>query len=98
MDDGRDTRSISAGLGKEDQRSFNLILLIGTLTTTVNVVDRSIISILAEPIKRDIGFSDTQLGILAGFAFSMMYSLTGLPIARFVDRPRTNRPAVIAAS
>jgi predicted MFS family arabinose efflux permease len=71
-------------------------MIFGVLTSLFNFLDRSVLNILAEPIKQDLGFSDTQLGLLTGFAFALFYSLAGLPIARYVDRPTTNRPIVIA--
>jgi MFS family permease len=79
------------------RRRFMVLLVLGTLTSILNFVDRSILNILAEPIKKALGFSDTQLGLLTGFSFAMFYSLMGLPVARYVDRPRANRPAVIGA-
>lgn len=53
---------------------------------TVAFVDRQILSLLVQPIKRDLGVSDTQIGLLAGFAFAVFYSVLGVPIARLADR------------
>ncbi len=63
---------------------------------TFNFIDRQILSILLEPIKRDLGLSDTQLGLLTGFAFAAFYATLGMPIARFADR--SNRRNLIALS
>ena len=63
-----------------------------------NFLDRQIVSILAEPIKRDFGLSDTQLGLMTGLAFALFYTLMGIPIARYADRSSTNRVALIAWS
>ncbi len=60
----------------------------------VAIVDRQILSLLVEPIKRDLGVTDTQIGLLAGFAFVLFYSILGVPIARLADRK--NRKAIIA--
>lgn len=49
-------------------------------------MDRYVIIILTEPMKRDLHLSDTQLGLISGFAFSLIYSLAALPIGRLVDR------------
>jgi MFS family permease len=49
-------------------------------------LDRSGIAILVEPIKRDLALSDTQVGLLTGIAFSLTYSLFGVPLARIADR------------
>lgn len=53
---------------------------------TVAFVDRQILSLLVQPIRRDLGISDTQIGLLAGFAFAMFYSVLGVPIAKLADR------------
>jgi predicted MFS family arabinose efflux permease len=60
-----------------------------------NFVDRQILAILLEPIKRDLGVSDTAMGFLTGFAFALFYTFAGIPIARFADRGV--RRSVIAA-
>lgn len=61
----------------------------------INVVDRQILSILMEPIKRDLDLSDAQLGFLSGAAFALFYAIAGLPIARLADR--TSRVKVMAS-
>src|SRR3546814_5214152 len=61
-----------------------------------NFLDRQIVNILAEPIKADLGLSDTQLGLLAGPAFAVFYALLGIPIARYADKEGTNRVRLIA--
>ena len=58
-------------------------------------VDRSILTLLVDPIKRDIGVSDTQVSLLHGFAFVLFYTLMGFPIGRLVDR--RHRIGIIAA-
>lgn len=49
-------------------------------------VDQYILSLLVVPIKRDLGVSDFQFGLLLGLAFSLFYAILGLPIARYADR------------
>ncbi|SEJ99074.1 Predicted arabinose efflux permease, MFS family [Sphingobium sp. AP50] len=66
--------------------------------SALNFLDRQVINILAEPIKRELGLSDTQLGLMTGLAFAIFYSSLGIPIARFADRPHTNRAKIIAVS
>lgn len=60
----------------------------------VNFVDRQVLSILLESIKRDLGLSDLQLGLLSGTAFGLFYATLGIPIARLADR--FSRKGVIA--
>ncbi|MBB5707523.1 spinster family MFS transporter [Sphingopyxis panaciterrulae] len=61
-----------------------------------NFLDRQIVNILAEPIKADLGLTDTELGLLAGPAFAVFYALLGVPIARHADRDGSNRVRLIA--
>jgi MFS family permease len=53
-----------------------------------NFVDRQILTVLIQPIKMEFGFSDTQMGLLGGLAFAVLYSTLGIPIARLADRGR----------
>ncbi len=51
----------------------------------LNFLDRGILTLLVQPIKKDLGLSDQQIGLLIGLAFACFYALLGLPIARLVD-------------
>jgi predicted MFS family arabinose efflux permease len=64
----------------------NYALFILFLGYVVNFIDRSILSILIEPIKADLELTDTQLGFLGGLAFAIFYSTLGIPIAALADR------------
>ena len=64
--------------------------------STFNYIDRTIISILQVPIKRDLGLSDTELGLLTGLSFALFYTTLSLPIARLADR--TVRKRLVAAA
>ncbi len=64
------------------------------LVYVVNFLDRQVINILAEPIKNDLHLADWQVGLLSGFAFGIVYTLLGFPLARAADR--YNRPFIIA--
>ncbi len=64
----------------------------------LNFLDRQIVAILAEPMKREFGLSDTQLGLLAGPAFAVFYAVLGIPIARYADKQKTNRVWLISIS
>lgn len=75
-------------------RYRNYVLAVLTLVYAFNFIDRQLISILQESIKRDLLLSDTQLGLLTGFAFAMFYVTAGIPIARWADRG--NRRNIIA--
>jgi MFS family permease len=58
------------------------VLALGLMMT---YLDRGILSLLVEPIKRDLHINDTQMSLLMGFAFVCFYLLVALPIARLVD-------------
>ena len=73
-----------------------VVLGLLTLVYTFNFIDRQILVILSEPIKAELGLSDTQLGLLTGLAFAALYVTLGIPIARFADT--NNRKNVVAVS
>ena len=56
------------------------------LAYTCSFIDRTILALLVEPIKSDLGLSDTQIGLLHGLAFALFYTLMGIPIAMLADR------------
>jgi predicted MFS family arabinose efflux permease len=51
-----------------------------------NNLDRSTLTILSQPIKEELGLADWQLGLMTGFAFSVLYLAVGFPMARLADR------------
>ena len=59
-------------------------------------VDRTVLTLLVEPIKADLQISDTLISLLTGASFVVFYVAAGLPVARFADRG--NRRNIIAAS
>lgn len=61
-----------------------LALLFGV--NALSQIDRILPFILAESIKRDLGLSDTQIGLLTGLAFAVCYALLSMPLARLADR------------
>ena len=82
----------------EGYRSYVVWLLF--LIYVFNFVDRQILTVLIEPIKKEFMLSDTQLGLLGGLAFATLYSTLGIPIARLADAsPRPNiRVNIMTAS
>jgi MFS family permease len=62
----------------------------------LNYMDRQVISILQDPIKADLGLSDTQLGFITGLSFALFYAVMGLPMARVADQ--RSRRRIIAVS
>jgi predicted MFS family arabinose efflux permease len=69
-----------------------------TLIYLCHAVDRSVISIVLEPLKQEFGISDSQVGILTGLAYATLYALAGIPIGYLIDRRnRRNLLAVLVA-
>lgn len=62
------------------------VLALLSLTYVLNFIDRQILAMLIEPIKKEFGVSDTAMGFLSGFAFVFFYTIVGIPIARWADR------------
>jgi MFS family permease len=80
-------------LAKGEYR-YAMALLIGI--SVVNYIDRQVINIVAEPIKRELHLADWQIGVLTGLAFGVLYTFLGLPIARLAER--SHRPRIIATA
>lgn len=70
------------------------LLLLG-MVYMMNFVDRTIVSVAGEAIRRDLGLTDLQLGLLGGLAFSLFYAALGIPLARLAER--RSRVGIIAA-
>lgn len=73
---------------------YALWLLLGIYT--LNFVDRQIVAVLGEDLKRDLNLDDTQFGLLGGLAFAVFYTVLGIPIARIAERG--NRVTIISAA
>ena len=74
----------------------NIVLALLLLAYIFNFLDRQILGTLLEPIKADLNFTDSELGVLTGPAFALVYSLVGVPLAVLADR--TSRSGVITAA
>lgn len=61
------------------------VLGVLVIVYVLNFVDRQILSILANDIKRDLGLTDAQLGFLYGTAFAVFYALFGIPLGKLAD-------------
>jgi MFS family permease len=71
--------------GKSSARYAWYVLLVLTGMYMFSFVDRQILSLLVPFIKRDLGVSDSRIGLLQGLSFALFYTLMGLPIGRLVD-------------
>ncbi len=73
-----------------------VVLSLLVVAYTFNFIDRTIISTIGEAIKVDLKITDTQLGLLGGLYFALLYTFLGIPIARLAER--FNRVNIISAS
>ncbi len=87
----RSESSASSG-GWTRSQVYTLAVLSGAYM--LNFADRHLLAVLIEPMKRDLGTSDTQMGLLSGVAFAIFYAVFGIPIARWADRG--NRRSLLA--
>ena len=94
MEPERDEGSAMAAEPRISRGYSNYVLILLFVVYVFNFIDRQVLSILLQPIKEDLGVSDTFMGFLTGFAFVVFYTFAGIPIARIADR--TSRRAVIA--
>jgi MFS family permease len=68
-------------------RSWFIVILL-TIAYIFSFVDRYILSLLVEPIKQDLGLSDSQIGLLLGPVFAIFYVVMGMPLGWLADRWR----------
>lgn len=68
-----------------DERYAWYVLSVLVLVYVLNFIDRQILSILAEDIKRDLDLTDGDLGFLYGTAFGVFYAIFGIPLGRLAD-------------
>jgi MFS family permease len=61
------------------------VLFVLTLALALSLLDRQVLTILAGPIKADLGLSDAEIGLLYGTTFAVFYSLFGIPLGRVAD-------------
>jgi MFS family permease len=71
------------------------VVLLFFVCFAFSYLDRQVVSILVQPIKQSLALTDTQIGLLQGFSFTMCYATAGVFVARLVDRG--NRVKLIAA-
>src|SRR5689334_19588663 len=75
-------------------RAYALALLVAIYT--VNFLDRQIVTNLIEPIKNDLKLTDSQVGMMSGLYFAILYTVLGIPIARLADKG--DRPWIMTVS
>src|SRR4051812_23115312 len=76
--------------------SRHYVLTVLAVLSAFNQLDRQLIAILLEPIRREFALSDVELGLLSGLAFALLYA--GLSISAATWAVRRNRRNLVAAS
>lgn len=74
-----------------DQRYAWYTVSVLMVAYTLSYLDRQILSLLVGPIRADLGISDTQVGLLQGLAFVVLFVLAGLPFGIWADRGTRKR-------
>jgi len=64
------------------------------LVYAISMIDRFVLSVIAQPVTQSLGLSNTQMGLLLGAGFAILYSLCGMPAAHLIDRG--NRKLIVA--
>lgn len=82
---------MSTDQSTSSQRAAWYTLFLLFLAYAVAWLDRQILTLLIPAIKADLGLSDTEISLLQGFAFSLLYAVAGIPIARLADRQSRRR-------
>src|SRR5450432_122986 len=55
-------------------------------TAILSYTDRQVLTLLVDPIRSDLGISDTQMSLLLGTAFAVIYGIAGVPLGFLADR------------
>lgn len=77
-------------IGYNPKRSWYIVGLLALLYA-VSFMDRFMLALLIEPISREMGVSDAQMGLLLGGGFAAVYALGGLPLAFILDNNERRR-------
>jgi len=72
------------------------VLVTLTLVFLLASVDRSLMSVVVEPIRREFDLTDSQMGFVAGLAFGIPFAIASLPFGLLIDR--INRRNFLAAA
>ena len=73
----------NTGFGSKRYRTYVLSAL--TLIYIMNFVDRGLLAVVGPDLVPELGISDTQFGLLTGFGFALLYTIVGIPLARYAD-------------
>lgn len=84
QDSPEDGSNKAAGYPNSGYAWYVVVLL--TIAYIFSYIDRIVLGLVLEPMKADLGLSDTYMGLLGGFAFALFYATMGIPLGWLVDR------------
>jgi MFS family permease len=83
---GRPAKSVAPAKPVYTENYKRLVLFLLVTAYTFNFIDRTIIATIGQAIKEDLKITDTQLGMLGGLYFALLYTFLGIPLARLAER------------
>ena len=91
-----DGDSSGGGVPAYPNRTYAWVVVAILIATAIlSYTDRQVLSLLVDPIRKDLGIGDAQISLLLGAAFALVYGVAGIPLGYFADR--TSRRNLIFA-
>jgi MFS family permease len=72
------------------RRSATYALVILFIINVLNFFDRQILGAVAEPVRKEFGFGDKEMGLI-NTAFTLLYGFVGVPLGRLADKATRTR-------
>lgn len=69
-----------------DEKYAWYVMVVLVIAYAFSYIDRTILTLLVEPIRASLDISDTEISLLHGFAFALFYTILGMPIGWLADR------------
>ncbi|MBT4739447.1 MAG: MFS transporter [Rhodospirillaceae bacterium] len=79
-----------------DEKYAWYVMVVLVIAYAFSYIDRTILTLLVEPIRASLDISDTEISLLHGFAFALFYTILGMPIGWLADRG--NRIKIISVA
>jgi len=76
--------NVATATGFSPRRAWYIVGLL-TVLFIFSTIDRTILALLAAPVSKSLALSDSQMGLVIGMGFAVLYSLAGLPLAHWID-------------
>ena len=73
------TTAVSAAVYPSRASAYYALTMI-TIASFLSFLDRTILNLIVTPIEHDLGITDTQMGILQGFSFTIFFTLVAIPL------------------